>query len=411
MNRSPTFVIVGAGLAGASAAATLRDEGFDGRIVLFGDEATLPYELPDLSKGYLRGEKGMEAILVRDAAHYADHDIELVTGAQVTSLDAGRRTVSIAGGDDVAYDRLLIATGSAARRMDVPGSQFDGIFTLRTATDADAIREAARTAGRAVVIGGGWIGAEVAASLRQMGLPVALIGQTEVPLQPVLGREVGAIYRDLHLERGVELHMLEEVTGFAGRHRVEGVETRSGQRIAGDLVVVGIGAVPRTDLAREAGLHVRDGILVDEFLQSVPGVFAAGDVAAAWHPVLDRRLRLEHWDNAKRQGATAARNMLGRRERYDWLPYFYSDQYDLGMEYVGNALSWDEVVFRGDPSSREFITFWLKDERPVAAMNANIWDVNDDLRAVVASGRRIPVTRLRDVDIPLAELVGVTAAA
>jgi 3-phenylpropionate/trans-cinnamate dioxygenase ferredoxin reductase component len=411
MTRTETHVIVGAGLAGATAAATLRNEGFEGRVILLGDESRLPYELPPLSKGYLRGEQGEDAILVRDAAFYDDHNIELQTGATAVALDLEARTVLTDRRESIDYDRLLIATGSTPRRLNIPGSDLAGIFQLRTADDADAIRDAARGAAAVVVVGGGWIGAEVAASLRQGGLPVALVGSSEVPLQAVLGREVGAIYRDLHEEHGVELHMPEDVIRFVGKDRVTGVEARGGLVIPGDLVVVGVGAAPRLDLARSAGLGVEGGIIVDEFLQAAAGVYAAGDVAAAWHPLLNRRLRLEHWDNAKRQGAAAARNMLGKQLPYDRLPYFYSDQFDLGMEYVGAPKDWDQVVVRGDATSREFIAFWLMSGFPVAAMNANIWNVNDELRAIVLARRRIPIERLADMSIPLSELGELSAAA
>jgi len=411
MTRTETHVIVGAGLAGATAAATLRKEGFEGRVILVGDESRLPYELPPLSKGYLRGEQGEDAMLVRDAAFYEDQNIELQSGTTAVALDLEARTVLTDRPESIPFDRLLIATGSTPRRLQIAGSDLAGIFQLRTADDADAIRDAARRATSVVVVGGGWIGAEVAASLRQGGLPVALVGNREVPLQSVLGREVGEIYRDLHEEHGVELHMPEDVTRFLGTNHATGVETRSGRVIRGDLVVVGVGATPRLDLARAAGLKVDGGIIVDEFLQAAAGIYAAGDVAAAWHPLLNRRLRLEHWDNAKRQGAAAARNMLGRQSAYERLPYFYSDQFDLGMEYVGAPEGWDRVVLRGDATSREFIAFWLKDGYPVAAMNANIWNVNNDLRSIVLAGRRIPAARLADVAIPLSELGQLSPAA
>jgi 3-phenylpropionate/trans-cinnamate dioxygenase ferredoxin reductase component len=411
MTRTETHVIVGAGLAGATAAATLRQEDFEGRIILVGDESRLPYELPPLSKGYLRGEQDEDALLVRKAEFYEERDIEFRSGTAVVGLDLDARLILTDRGESFLFDRLLIATGSTPRRLKIPGSDLHGVFQLRTVADADAIRSAARDATAVVVVGGGWIGAEVAASLRQVGLPVALVGNTEVPLQAVLGREVGAIYRRLHEEHGVELHMPDDVVRFVGTDRVSGIETRAGQTIDGDLVIVGVGATPRLDLATAAGLKVDGGIVVNEFLQSRPGVFAAGDVAAAWHPLLKRRLRVEHWDNAKRQGAAAARNMLGQRKGYDRLPYFYSDQFDLGMEYVGVGMDWDEVVLRGNPAGREFIAFWLKDGYTVAAMNANIWDVNDDLRSILLAGHRIGAERLRNTAIPLTELAGLRAAA
>jgi 3-phenylpropionate/trans-cinnamate dioxygenase ferredoxin reductase subunit len=405
MTRKPTFAIVGAGLAGASAALQLRADGFDGRILLIGAEAGLPYERPGLSKGYLRGEEDGNALLVRDATAYADAAIELLAETRVAALDLPGRALVVDGAERIAFDRLLLSPGSTARRLQVPGAELPGIHLLRTIADADAIRAAASSAARAVVVGGGWIGAEVAASLRQLGLPVAMVAPSGVPLEAVLGPEIGAVYRDLHAEHGVELHLGQRVTGFVGDRRVSGVRTEAGPIVAGDLVVVGVGAAPETSLAADAGLIVGNGIEVDEHLESsAAGVFAAGDVAAAWHPTLERRLRVEHWDNAKRQGRAAAANMLGRRTAYDRLPYFYSDQFDLGMEYVGHADGWDEVVVRGDLAGREFIAFWLRDGRPVAAMNANVWKVNDDLRALVAAGRPIDRAALADPAIPLTEL-------
>jgi 3-phenylpropionate/trans-cinnamate dioxygenase ferredoxin reductase subunit len=405
MNATPTIAIVGAGLAGASAALQLRADGFDGRIVLIGAEAGLPYERPGLSKGYLRGEEDRDALLVRDAAAYADAGIELLPETRIVALDLREHALVTDRDDRIAYDRLLLSPGSTPRRLDVPGANLPGIHLLRTIADADAIRTAASSAARAVIVGGGWIGAEVAASLRQLGLPVAMAAPSSVPLETVLGPEIGGVYRDLHADQGVELHLGQLVTGFAGQGHVSGVRTKAGPVIAGDLVVVGIGAVPETSLAEDAGLAVGNGIEVDQYLEtSADGVFAAGDVAAAWHPTLGRRLRVEHWDNAKRQGRAAAANLLGRREPYDRLPYFYSDQYDLGMEYVGHADAGDEVVVRGDLAGREFIAFWLRDGRPVAAMNANVWKVNDDLRALIAAGRPIDRAALADPAIPLPDL-------
>jgi 3-phenylpropionate/trans-cinnamate dioxygenase ferredoxin reductase subunit len=401
-----THVIVGGGLAGASAAAALRREGFDGRVVLATEERHLPYERPPLSKAYLRGEAEVATLLAKPADFYRDNDLEVLTSAAVTAIDPERHAIDFADGRRLPYTRLLLATGSEPRKLSIPGSELPGIHYLRTIDDSDAIREAARSAHRAVVVGGGWIGAEVAASLRELGLDVALVMSSDVPLQLVLGPEVGAVYRDLHLSRGVAIHPGERVERFLGTTAVEGVATASGATIEGDLVVVGIGAEPRVGLAAAAGLLVDDGVVVDAHLQtSDPAIFAAGDIASAWHPTFERRLRVEHWDSAKRQGAAAARNMLGPKIAYTALPYFYSDQYDFGMEYVGNALDWDSVVFRGDPASREFIAFWLKDGFVSAAMNANIWDVNKGLGALIESGQPVSEDRLRDPDVPLTELV------
>jgi 3-phenylpropionate/trans-cinnamate dioxygenase ferredoxin reductase subunit len=400
-----TFVIVGASLSGAAAAAELRKQGFDGRIVLVGEEAERPYERPALSKAYLRGATERTQLDVRQPTFYAERAIELRTSTRATALDTTSRAVALDDGSRLRYDRLLLATGASPRRLAIPGGDLGGVHYLRTVGDAEAIREAARTARRGAIIGGGWIGAEVAASLRQLGRPVAMIAPSSVPLERVLGTEIGTVYRDLHAEHGVELVMNQRVAAFQGRTAVEGIVTTDGTRLEADLVVVGVGAQPCIRLAAEAGLDVGDGILVDEFLESsAPGIFAAGDVAAAWHPLLAARIRVEHWDNARRQGPAAARNMLGKADAYVRIPYFYSDQFDLSMEYTGYAPAWDRVVFRGQPASRAFIAFWLKDGRVVAGMNANVWQVSDAIAALVASKRRVDLRRLVDPAVPLDDL-------
>lgn len=412
MMRTETFVIVGAGLAGASAAAQLRKDGFEGRVILLGEEAERPYERPPLSKAYLRGETQREQLGARGPTFYADHAIELWTSTRAVAIEPRASEVVLDGDRRVRYDRLLIASGAAPRRLDLPGSDLAGIHYLRTVDDADAIRQAAARARSAVVVGGGWIGAEVAASLRQLGLPVALIAPGSVPLERVLGTEIGTVYRDLHAQHGVELVTHQRAVAFRGHTAVEAVETADGTRVEGDLIVVGVGSQPRTELAAAAGLAVSDGILVDAHLETtVPGIFAAGDVAAAWHPRLGARVRVEHWDNAKRQGRAAARNMIGKAESYARIPYFYSDQYDLGMEYAGLATTWDQVVLRGDPASRAFIAFWLRDGRVLAGMNANVWQVNDAIAALVASKTSVDVERLIDPTVPLDDIEALTSRA
>ena len=369
-----SFVIIGASLAGASAAVALRKQGFGGRIVLIGEEAEQPYERPELSKGYLRGEAKTPKY-VHSPGDYADRDIELITGVRAERIDVAARRV-VTGKGTFAFDRLLIATGSEARRLPVPGADLDGVLTLRTIGDSDRIRSAAETADAIVVVGGGWIGSEVAASLRQLGHRVSMVLPAQRPLEHLLGPEVSDVYRSLHEENGVALVSGTRVARIEGGGEVSAVVTEDGRRLAADVVVVGVGAVPRTDIASAAGLEVDDGILVNEHLESsVPGIFAAGDVARAWHPLFRQRLRVEHWDNAKRQGRAAAASMLGGTQPYRRIPYFFSDQYDLGMEYSGFAPRWDKVVFRGDPSSHEFVAFWLLGDRVVAGMNANVWDV------------------------------------
>jgi 3-phenylpropionate/trans-cinnamate dioxygenase ferredoxin reductase subunit len=379
-----TFVIVGASLTGAKAAETLRSEGFDGRVVLVGAEPDRPYERPPLSKQYLRGERDVRPY-VHDEAFYAQHDIELRTGAEVTAIDPAAATVTLADGDAIGFDKLLIATGAQPRRLDLPG-----VLTLRSVEDSDAIRARIDAGGRFVVIGAGWIGAEVAASAREKGCEVTLLERDELPLQRVLGPELGAIYRDVHRDHGVEF------VGGASVQSVDadGVRLADGRVFPADTVVAGVGVVPRVALAQAAGLEVDNGVLTDEYLQtSAPGIFAAGDVANAVHPFYGARVRVEHWDNAMRQGPAAARNMLGQQQAYDRIPYFFSDQYDVGMEYSGHATAWDEVVLRGDVAKRAFLAYWIKDGAVVAGMNVNIWDVHDDIRALIQ--RRAPVA-----DIP-----------
>ncbi|MGH9187442.1 MAG: NAD(P)/FAD-dependent oxidoreductase [Acidimicrobiales bacterium] len=405
MTDQPTQVIVGASLAGAKAAETLRTEGFDGRVVLVGAEVHRPYERPPLSKQLLRGETTADEAHVHEETFYTDHDIELRLGTRVTEIDTHSTVVHLQGGEQIGYDRLLLATGARPRRLRLPGAELAGIHYLRDLGDNQALREALRSATRVGVVGAGWIGSEVAASVRQLGLEVALIDPGSVPLAAVLGPEVGAVYRDLHAEHGVELHFDETVHGFVGDRSVAGVVTRGGTTIDADLVVVGVGVEPCIELAQHAGLDIDGGIAVDELLQtSAPGVFAAGDAAAAWHPRLGRRVRVEHWANAQNQGIVAAKNMLGAAIPYDRVPYFFSDQYDLGMEYSGYAPSWDRVVFRGDPETREFIAFWLTDDRVVAAMNANVWDVVEPLRSLIEAQQTVDQSRLVDPDVPLGAL-------
>jgi 3-phenylpropionate/trans-cinnamate dioxygenase ferredoxin reductase component len=406
-----TIVIIGAGLAGAKAAEALRREGYDGRVVMFGDEHHAPYLRPPLSKGYLRGETSADKTLVHPQAWYEEQRIGLHPASPVRAIDPARREV-VFDEHRLAFDRLLITTGSAPRRLTIPGSGLAGVHYLRTVEDADAIREAAAKAHRVVVVGGGWIGAEVAASLRQLGQPVALVVPTFAPLQKVLGPEIASVYRDLHAEHGVTIVSNQRVTSFRGTNKVEQVGTEDGSWIDGDLVIVGVGAQPRATLAAEAGLEVGDGIIVDEHLEtSLPGIFAAGDVAAAWHPLLGSHLRVEHWDNARRQGRAAARNMLGMAEPYVRIPYFYSDQYDLSMEFAGFAAAWDRVVVRGEPAGREFVAFWLRGGRVVAGMNANVWKVNEAIAALVASRKQVDVDRLSDPAVPLHDLEALSLGA
>jgi 3-phenylpropionate/trans-cinnamate dioxygenase ferredoxin reductase subunit len=405
MAESQTHVIVGAALAGAKAAEALREEGFEGQVVLIGNEPELPYERPPLSKDYLRGESPREKARVHDEGFYEANSIDLRLSTTVEAVRTDERAVELAGGDRIRYDSLLLTTGAEPRRLNTPGADLDGVHYLRDMADADAIAARLERGGRVVVIGAGWIGAEVAASARQKGLEVALVEMAQVPLERVLGPEAGRIFLDLHRDHGVELHMGSRLETFEGTGRVERVKLASGTALDCDFVVVGIGVTPRAALAERAGIPVDNGILVSKRLEtSVPGVFAAGDVANAFHPFYGRKLRVEHWANALNQPATAAQAMLGKAAGYERLPYFFSDQYDLGMEYTGHATEWDEVVFRGDREARELIVFWLREGRVLAGMNVNVWDVTDAIKAVILSKREISAERLRDPDVSLEEL-------
>jgi 3-phenylpropionate/trans-cinnamate dioxygenase ferredoxin reductase subunit len=383
---------------------TLREEGFAGRIVLAGEEPERPYERPPLSKDYLRGEAARETIYVHGSDWYAEHDVELRLGAPVASLDVAARSLELAG-ERLGYDALLLATGAAPKRLPVPGAEKDGILYLRGVADADALRARLARGGSVLVVGGGWIGCEVAASARMSGLEVTVVEPQSLPLEGVLGPELGAIYRDIHADHGVRLRLGTGVTAFEGAGAVERVRLSDGSAVDCDFVVVGVGVRPRTDLAVRAGIPVGDGILADERLATgAPGVFAAGDVAAALHPFYGERIRVEHWANALEQGPHAARSMLGATAPYDRLPYFFSDQYDVGMEYAGFARRWDRVVFRGDVAAREFVAFWLDGDRVVAGMNVNVWGVVDQVQRLIRE--RVPVEdrRLADPDVALEDL-------
>jgi 3-phenylpropionate/trans-cinnamate dioxygenase ferredoxin reductase subunit len=400
-----TFVIVGGGLAGAKAAEALREEGFDGRVVLLGEEDVAPYERPPLSKEYLQGEAQRDVIWAQEEGWYEAHDVELRTSTKVSELALSSSEVVLDGGERIGFDQLLLATGSSAKRLPIPGADLDGVRVLRTVHDSDSLREALQPGVRVAVIGAGWIGCEVAASARKRGAEVTMIAPEEVPLERVLGPEVGAIYREVHAAHGVELALGTGVEAIEGSGKVSGVRTSAGSIHAADLVVIGVGAAPRLELAQAAGLDVDGGVLTDDRLRtSAATVFAAGDIAAAEHPILGERIRVEHWGTALEQGPAAARNMLGRDLAYDRIPYFFSDQYDVGMEYAGYAPTYDRVVFRGDPSSLELLAFWMRGNRVVAGMNVNVWDVNDDIQALIRSGCSVEDDALRDAGVALAGL-------
>jgi 3-phenylpropionate/trans-cinnamate dioxygenase ferredoxin reductase subunit len=380
-----TFVIVGAGLAGAKAAEELRTQGFDGRIVLVGDEFERPYERPPLSKELLRGEIPVEKVFVHPAGFYDAQGIELVTALRALAIDPTERMLRFGTGERLHYTRLLLATGSRPRLLPVPGADLEGVHYLRTLDDARILGNELRLAERVVVIGGGWIGSEVAASARQPGTSVAIVDPADVLLERVLGREIGAFYTALHERHGVQVHTGTGVEALTGQGRVRAVHTSEGRTLPADLVVVGVGVTPRTELAEAAGLTLDNGVVVDQMLQSSdPDVFAAGDVANAFHPLYGRHLRVEHWANALNQGKAAALNMLGRAVPYARVPYFYSDQYDVGMEYRGHGEGAARVVVDGDVQGGEFVSAWVDDAgRVLAAMNVNVWDRSDELEAMV----------------------------
>jgi 3-phenylpropionate/trans-cinnamate dioxygenase ferredoxin reductase subunit len=399
---------VGASLAGAKAADTLRAEGFAGRVILVGEESELPYERPPLSKGYLLGREERDKAFVHERAWYDGQNIDLRTGLRAETLDPAAHTVTVATGERLEYDKLLLTTGSVVRRLQVPGADLDGVHYLRRIEQADALRGVLVEGARLVVVGGGWIGLEVTAAAREHGATVVLVEVGPLPLQRVLGDELGQVFADLHAEHGVDLRLgtgVREITGTGGR--VASVTLDDGTSVAADAVVVGVGISPAVDMAQAAGLVVDNGVLVDAALRtSDPDIYAAGDVANAYNPLLGRRIRVEHWANALHGGPAAARSMLGQEVVFDRVPYFFSDQYDLGMEYSGYAEpgGYDRVVFRGEVPRREFVAFWLADGRVLAGMNVNVWDVTDDIQRLVRSGSPIDPDRLTNPTVQLTDL-------
>jgi 3-phenylpropionate/trans-cinnamate dioxygenase ferredoxin reductase subunit len=391
-----TFVIVGGGLAGAKAAEALRDQGFVGDIVLVADESDRPYERPPLSKDYLAGKAERDSVFVHSESWYADNNVDLRRGVAATAIDRAAHQVTLADGTSIGYDKLLLATGSSPRHL--PGAE-DALY-LRRLGDSEKIRSVIAESAKLIVIGAGWIGLEVTAAARNAGVEVTVLESAELPLLAAIGPEVAQVYADLHRAHGVDLRFGVEVDQV----NVKSVGLVDGTVIEADAVLIGIGASPNVELARKAGLDVDNGVLVDAGLRtSDPDIFAAGDIANEAHPLLGRRVRVEHWANALNQPAVAAANMIGGDASYDELPYFYTDQYDLGMEYVGDITGYDRVVFRGDVPGREFIAFWLKDNRVLAGMNVNVWDVVDPIKELIRSGRQIDPARLADTGVSLEE--------
>jgi len=395
------FVIVGASLAGANAAETLRAEGFTGEIVMVGEEVELPYERPPLSKGFLLGNQALEEAFVHPAEWYQEKGISLYLSTRATALDVAAKQLTLSSGEQLGYEKLLLATGARPRPFDLAGARY-----LRVMQDSREIKELLTEGRRVVVIGAGWIGLEVAAAGRTHGAEVTVVELDRLPLRRVLGDELAEFYRDVHVDKGVTFHFGHSVTAADG----ESVTLDDGTVIAADVLVAGVGVVPNTELAEGAGLTVDNGIVVSESLEtSAADVFACGDVASWRHPSLDTNVRVEHWENARQSGMAAARAMLGQSVTYDWIPYFYSDQYDVGMEYSGyvGRDGYDTVVYRGDRQAREFIAFWVKDGRVLAGMNVNVWDVQDPIRALIKAGyegKSVDLDRLADPDVPLDQL-------
>ena len=399
-----SVVVIGAGLAAGRCVTLLRKEGFDGPVTIVGDENQPPYERPPLSKEYMQGKKPLEKFQVHPLEWYAEHSVDTRFDDAAVAIDREAKKVRLASGEELPYDHIVIATGARSRHIDIPGSDLPQVHYLRDLAESDAIRAALVPGAELVIVGGGWIGLEVASSARQAGVNVTVLERDRWPLLAVLGDKIAENFTDLHRSHGVGVQTevsVEEIVGEDGR--VTGVRT-STETIPADFVLIGVGAIPNTELAEAAGLEVDHGVLVDEHLRSSdPDILAVGDVANAWNTAMKARLRVEHWDNAIRQGKLAAKVILGRDDVYDWQPYFYTDQYDMGMEYVGHADGHDEVVARGDAGSGEFIVFWLHDGRVKAAMNVNIWDVNDDLRALI--GADLSPGVLADHRVALKDLV------
>lgn len=403
------YVIVGGGLAGAKAAETLRSEGFDGEVTIVGAERERPYERPPLSKEYLQGSKPRESVFVHEAGWYAANDVELRLGTRAVGLDPAGHTLHLEDGQALGYDAVLLATGSSPRKVNLLGGDLSGVHYLRRLADSEALAAQLSAGGRRVVlVGGGWIGLEVAAAARGFGNEVTVIEPQPAVLSAALGHELGAVFGQLHTDHGVRLLLrtgVDEIRGADGR--VTAVTTTSGEVLPADVVVIGVGARPNVELALAGRLDLEDGIITNASLRtSHPDVYAAGDVANSYHPLLGRRLRVQHWANALKGGPAAARAMLGQDVSYDAVPYFFTDQYDVGMEYSGDPGpdGYDRVVFRGDREARTFVAFWLRGDRVVAGMNVNVWDVVDDIRQLVRSGAIVDPARLADPDVPLAEL-------
>jgi 3-phenylpropionate/trans-cinnamate dioxygenase ferredoxin reductase component len=403
--RRPTFVIVGANLTGGAAVSTLRDQGFDGRIVLIGKELHPPYERPPLSKGYLRGQESFEDALLRPRDWYEKNDVELLLGTTATRIDPSDRVVELSDGNRIPYEKVLVATGGQNRRLPVPGGDLEGILYLRTVEDSDAIKSQAKPGRKAAVVGAGFIGCEVAASLRTLGVEVEVVEIFESPLVRVVGPEIGSLYESIHRDQGIRFHFQESVERFDGSQRVEEVVTSKGTRIPCDFAVVGVGIQPATDVVAGTDVAVENGILVDQFCRTtVEDVFAAGDVANHDHPLFGRRMRVEHWDNALKQGAAVARNMMGTPTAFDDPHWFWSDQYDQNLQYMGFATQWNEFVVRGSLEERNFLGFYVKDGVVDAVVGLNRGREVRRSAGLIRSRSPVDVATLRDDTVDLKKL-------
>ena len=411
MATDQTYVIVGASLAGAKAAEALREEGFAGRVVLVGEETERPYERPPLSKGYLLGKDDRSKIYVHEEDWYRKNSVELRLGRRAASLHRDSNELELDDGQRIGYTKLLLATGASPRRLDVPGADLHGVLYLRRVDDSERLRQALRAGGRVVVAGAGWIGLETAAAAREYGCQVTVIEPQQAPLLAALGPEMGDYFASLHRRHGVDLRLdrgVAEIRGDAGR--VTAVLTDSGAHIEADTVIVGVGITPNTELAEQAGLPVDNGVLADQSMRTEdPDVYVAGDIANAFHPVYQRPIRVEHWANALSQGPTAAKAMLGQQVAYDRIPYFFTDQYDVGVEFTGwfPPGGYDTVVTRGNVPDNAFYAFWLANDRVVAGMHVNLWDDGiGPAQELIHSGKPVDAQRLADPSAPLADLVG-----
>ncbi|MQA82281.1 MAG: NAD(P)/FAD-dependent oxidoreductase [Streptosporangiales bacterium] len=411
MTSEQTFVVVGASLTAAKTAQRLRKDGFAGRVILVGAERERPYERPPLSKGYLLGKEERDSIYVHEESWYADNSVELLLGRRAVRLDVGAHEVELADGERLAYTKVLLATGSSPRKLRLPGTDLDGVHYLRTVGNSERLRDTIRAGGRVVVVGGGWIGLETAAAARQHGCDVTIVEPQAAPLRAALGDRLGGFFADVHRAQGVDVRLdttVTEVRGSSGR--VSAVVTGDGTELAADAVVIGVGVEPRTELAGDAGLAVDDGVVVDAGLRTEqPDVYAAGDVARSHYPRYGRGLRVEHWANAVRSAPVAARSMMGEQVAYDRVPYFFSDQYDVGMEFSGWFApdGFDDIVVRGDVEAKAFQAFWLAGGRVVAGLHVNRWDDGvKPIEKLITGGTAVDPGQLADPSVALADLAG-----